>query len=315
MTAATEFSEVSKVPEVQESPVIELPKGERVETTAVVQGAMAETWEYAEENYVFAFGDEVNADVQRHICVDSDASRSACHFGHAPEVTARRTAPTLFSIDGSSIEQRVYKKVHWKNCDSIGEVKRIGSTMVESSVLFPVASVLSLEVNGTSVTFSCSGDYFLIRQPMLLPPSSGVPRLTDQKRNGTCWLQADRRVTVEDKSSVNMLAGFSPSQIAPMQEGVATSSTDVAEQFSDPTEVSKTPKESVSVEQGQPLRAAEPDPCVSKVKAKPIPETPTQHTLTAGFWCPVCVYGKDADDPHRRRQDSELEDASFVSRR
>ena len=80
MTAGTEFSEVSKVPEVQESPVVEPPKGERVETTAVVQGALAETWEYAEENYVFAFGDQVSADVQRretHICIDSDASRSA----------------------------------------------------------------------------------------------------------------------------------------------------------------------------------------------------------------------------------------------
>ena len=67
---------------------------------------MAETWEYAEENYVFAFGDEVSADVQRretHICIHSDASRSACHFGHAPEVTARGTTPTLFSINGSSI--------------------------------------------------------------------------------------------------------------------------------------------------------------------------------------------------------------------
>ena len=177
----------------------------------------------------------MSADVQRretHMCVDSDASRSACHFGHAPEVTARGTAPTLFSIDGSSIEQRGYKKVHWKNCDSVREMKSIGSTMVESSVLFPVASVLSLEVNGTSVTFPCSGECFLIRQPMPLPQSSGVPRLTVQKRNGSCWLQADRRVTVEDKSSVNMLAGFSLSQIAPMQEGVATSSTDVAEQFS-----------------------------------------------------------------------------------
>ena len=47
MTAATEISEVSKVPEVQESPVIEPPKGERVETTAVVQGAMAETSMYS----------------------------------------------------------------------------------------------------------------------------------------------------------------------------------------------------------------------------------------------------------------------------
>ena len=184
--------------------------------------------------------------------------------------------------------------------------------MVESSVLFPVASVLSLEVNGSSVTFSCSGDYFLNRQPMPLPQSSGFPRLTVQKRNGTYWLQADRRVTVEDKSSLDMLAGFSPSEIAPMTEGVAMSSTDVAEQFAD--QQSKTSKESVTVEQGQPLAAAEPGQCVSKVKAKPIPETPHRTLLPPIFWCPVFVYAKDADDPHRR-QDSELEDASFVSRR
>ena len=47
MTTGTEFSEVSKVLEVQESSVVEPPEDERVETTAVVQGAMAETWEYA----------------------------------------------------------------------------------------------------------------------------------------------------------------------------------------------------------------------------------------------------------------------------
>ena len=79
---------------------------------------MVETWEYAEENYVFAFGDEVSADVQRretHMCIDNDASPSACHFGYASELTTRDTAPTLFSIDGSSIEQRGYKKVHKKN--------------------------------------------------------------------------------------------------------------------------------------------------------------------------------------------------------
>ena len=33
-----------------------------------------------------------------------------------------------------------------------------GSTTVASSVLFPVASVSSLEENGTPVVFSCSGD-------------------------------------------------------------------------------------------------------------------------------------------------------------
>ena len=51
------------------------------------------------------------------------------------------------------------------------------------------------------------------------------------------------------------------------------------------TETYETTKESVSVEQGQLLRAAKPD----------------QYAL----------YEKAADDPHRRRQDSDLEDASY----
>ena len=85
-------------------------------------------------------------------------------------MSAKGTAPPLFSIDGSPTEQRVYKKVHWEKHDSAGEVKRIGSTMVESSLLFLVASVSSLEENGTSVVFSCSGDNHLIRQP--IPPPS-----------------------------------------------------------------------------------------------------------------------------------------------
>ena len=57
--------------------------------------------------------------------------------------------------------------VWWEKHDSACETKRIGSTMVESSVLFHDASVSSLEKNETSVVFC---DYFLIRQPM--PPSS-----------------------------------------------------------------------------------------------------------------------------------------------
>ena len=99
--------------------------------------------------------------------------------------------------------------------------------------------------------------------------------------------------------------------IAPMQEGGAASSTDAAE-FLDTAEAGKTSKESVSIEQGQPLRAAEPDQCALKVRAKPIPETPTQRQrdihelkhLPPVSWCPACVYGKAADDAHRRRQDS-----------
>ena len=87
------------------------------------------------------------------MCIDSGASRSACPFGYAPDVTSKGTAPPLYSLDGSSIEQRGYKRVHWEKRDSAGELKRIGSTMVESSVLFPVASVSTLEENGTSVVF------------------------------------------------------------------------------------------------------------------------------------------------------------------
>ena len=63
------------------------------------------------------------------------------HLVYAPDVTAKGTAPPWYSIDGFSIEQRGYKRVHWEKRDSAGEMKRMGSTMVESSVLFPVASV------------------------------------------------------------------------------------------------------------------------------------------------------------------------------
>ena len=215
---------------------------EHVETSAAVRGAMVETWEYAEEDYVFALGGAVIAAVQRpetHICNDSGASRLACRFGFALDVTTKGTAPSLYSIGGSSIEQRGCKRVHWEKRDSAGEMKRIGPTMVESSVLFPVASVSSLEENGTSVVFSCSGDYYLNHQPMPPPsPYSGVSHLKLQQRSGTYRLQADRRVTVDDKSSVNMLAGFSLVLMAPIQEGGAASSTDLAE-FPDTAESGK----------------------------------------------------------------------------
>ena len=74
-----------------------------------MQGATVETWEYAEEDYVFAIGEAVIAAVQRpetHICIDCGASRSACPLGYAPDVTAKGTAPPLYSVDGSSIKQR-----------------------------------------------------------------------------------------------------------------------------------------------------------------------------------------------------------------
>ena len=124
--------------------------------TAAVQGAMVETWECTEDDHVFAFGEAVIAAVQRRetpICIDSGASQSACPSGYTPDVSAKGTATPLFSIDGSPIEQRGYKKVHWEKRDSAGETKRVGSTIVESSVLFLVASVSSLEESETSVVF------------------------------------------------------------------------------------------------------------------------------------------------------------------
>ena len=52
-------------------------------------------------------------------------------------------------------------------------MKEFGSTMAESSVLFLVASGSSLEMNGTSVTFTCSGGCNLSRQPRTPLQSSG----------------------------------------------------------------------------------------------------------------------------------------------
>ena len=153
------------------------------------------------------FGHEVCADVQRHekhSCIGG-ASRSASRFGYVSDLTTRGTAPPL-----SSIEQREYKKVHWK--------ERRLNTLVESSRLVPVMSVLSLEMNGTSVTFTCSDDYDP-RQPKQLLQSSRVSLLNDQMRSGTCWVRANWRVPVEGKSSVNKLAGVFPSRITTVQEG------------------------------------------------------------------------------------------------
>ena len=176
--------------------------------------------------------------------------------------------------------------------DSAGETKRIGSTMVESSVLFPVASVSSSEENGTSVVFSSSDDYYLIRQPMPPPSQSqGVSHVTLQKQNGTYWFQADRRVTVDDKSSANALAGFSSVHMAPIQEGGAASSSDVA--VADRYRILQRLEESHK----RPFLLNRDSRCEqsNQMRAKPIPETPTQrqrdvHALThlPPFpWCPA----------------------------
>ena len=72
--------------------------------------------------------------------------------------------------------------------------------------------------------------------------------------------------------------------------------------------VEKTSKETVSVEQGQLLRAAEQDQCVLKVK------TQRQRNIVGFTRSLLGVNGRAADDPHRRRQDardSGLDVASF----
>ena len=79
----------------------------------------------------------------------------------------------------------------------------------------------------------------------------------------------------------------------------------MAEPVTDSTEVDKTSKESVSVEKGELQRAAEPDQCVLKVK------TQRQRNTVEFTHSLLGVNEKAADDLHRRRKDSDLEDASF----
>ena len=151
------------------------PRGKRVETTGAAQGVMVETLEY------------------------DDGMLIESRFGFVSELTTRGATPPLFPISGSSIEQLGYKKEHW--------TERRLSTLAESSRLFLVLSVLILKMHGTSVAFTCSGDYDPNRQPKPLLQSLGVSLLNDQMRSGTRWVQANWQVTVEGKSSVNKLAG------------------------------------------------------------------------------------------------------------
>ena len=114
--------------------------------------------------------------------------------------------------------------------------------------------------------------------------------MNDQVRSGTYWIQANWQVTVGVKSSVNKLAGLFPSPITTSQEGGTTSSTDVAEPVTDSTDVDKTSKESVPVEQGQLLRAGEPGRGVLKVKTqrhRGILEF--THSLLGSWYTHVCM--------------------------
>ena len=170
--------------------------------------------------------------------------------------------------------------------------------MVESSVLFPVASVSSSEESGASVVFSSSDDYYLIRQPMPPPSQShGVSHVTIQKHIGTYWFQADRRVTVDDKSSANALAGFSSVHMAPIREGGAASSSDVAvaDRYRILQRLEEPHKRPFLLNRDSRCEQSNQKSGAMKARAKPIPETPTQrqrdvHALThlPPFpWCPA----------------------------
>ena len=91
-----------------------------------------------------------------------------------------------------------------------------------------------------------------------------------QKRDGTYLLQADPRVTVDDKSTANASAGFSSVQMAPIQEIGAASSSDVAvaEPLPNAVEAGKVSQEAVPNQQGQPPRAVEPDDWALKMRKR-----------------------------------------------
>ena len=84
---------------------------ERVETTAVVQRVMVETSGY------------------------DDGMLIGSRFGYVSELTPRGTTPPLSPISEYSIEQRGYKKVHWR--------ERVFNSLVGSSRLVLVMSVLN----------------------------------------------------------------------------------------------------------------------------------------------------------------------------
>ena len=82
----------------------------------------------------------------------------------------------------------------------------------------------------------------------------------------------------------------------------------MAEPVTDSTEVYKTSKESVSVEQGQLLRAAEPDQCVLKVKTQRQRETVEfTHSLLG-------ANGEAADDSDQEDASSDRTDTDAETR-
>ena len=189
--------------------------------------------------------------------------------------------------------------IRWSRHDSVGEVKEFGVESMKAKLIewFPPLRKSSLERHGTLVTFTCLGDRDPNQHSRSLLQSSGVSQLSERNE-------------------------IFLTQIESMQEDRATPITDAAE-FLDTTEADEMSKESVYIEQRQPLRSIEFDEWTLKERAKSIHETSTQrqqdiHELThllPGPWCSVCMSGEVADDHHWKRQDAKdsgLEVASFA---
>ena len=162
--------------------------------------------------------------------------------------------------------------IRWSRHGSVGEVKEFGveSMKAKLSEWFLPLRKSSLERHGTLVTFTCLGDRDPDQHSWSLLQSSGVSQLSEPN-------------------------GFFLTQIESMQEDRATPITDAAE-FLDTTEADKMSKESVYIEQRQPLRSIEFDEWTLKERAKSIHETSAQrqqdiHELThllPSPWCSVC---------------------------
>ena len=142
--------------------------------------------------------------------------------------------------------------IRWSRHDSVGEVQECGveSMKAKLSERFPPLRKSSLERHGTLVTFTCLGDRDPNQHSRSLLQSSGVSQLSERN-------------------------GFFLTQIESMQEDRATSITDAAE-YLDTTEADEMSKESVYIEQRQPLRSIEFDEWTLKERAKSIHETSTQ---------------------------------------
>ena len=93
------------------------------------------------------------------------------------------------AIFGSSMGQRGYKKVHW--------TERGLNMLVESSRVGVCHECFHLETECDIGCVHCSDDYDPSRKPRPLLQSSRVFLLAEQMRSGSCRMQANWRVTVE----------------------------------------------------------------------------------------------------------------------